>query len=149
MGVQLSFSCNLQLGACILNKGLIVKIRRFVGKDMHSALAQIKEELGVDAVIMSNKKIPEGVELMAAVDYSQSVPDANTENQQENNGSREVLNDVRNFQKKEMPKMKDPRKMISKEIKQEILRNNLIHNQVFVSTTGAVPRGFFFLINRI
>jgi len=97
MGVQLSFSCNLQLGACILNKGLIVKIRRFVGKDMRSALAQIKEELGVDAVIMSNKKIPEGVELMAAVDYSQSVPDANTENQQENNGSREVLNDVVNI----------------------------------------------------
>ena len=71
-----------------------MKIRRFVGKDMRSALAQIKEELGVDAVIMSNKKIPEGVELMAAVDYSQSVPNANTENKQENNGSREVLNDV-------------------------------------------------------
>ncbi|MGL1955938.1 MAG: flagellar biosynthesis protein FlhF [Colwellia sp.] len=54
-----------------------MKIRRFVAKDMRSALAQIKEELGADAVIMSNKKIPEGVELMAAVDYSQSVPDAN------------------------------------------------------------------------
>ncbi len=42
---------------------------------MRTALAQIKEELGADAVIMSNKKIPEGVELMAAVDYSQAVPD--------------------------------------------------------------------------
>lgn len=40
---------------------------------MRTALVQIKEELGADAVIMSNKKIPEGVELMAAVDYSQSV----------------------------------------------------------------------------
>ncbi len=36
---------------------------------MRTALTQIKEELGADAVIMSNKKIPEGVELMAAVDY--------------------------------------------------------------------------------
>jgi len=53
-----------------------MKIRRFVAKDMRTALAQIKEELGAEAVIMSNKKIPEGVELMAAVDYSQSVPDA-------------------------------------------------------------------------
>ena len=43
---------------------------------MRSALAQIKEELGADAVIMSNKKIPEGVELMAAVDYNQSVKPA-------------------------------------------------------------------------
>ena len=74
-----------------------MKIRRFVGKDMRSALAQIKEELGVDAVIMSNKKIPEGVELMAAVDYSQSVPKASTENQQGNDTSREVLNDVVNI----------------------------------------------------
>lgn len=55
-----------------------MKIRRFVAKDMRTALAQIKEELGVDAVIMSNKKIPEGVELMAAVDYSQAVPPCTT-----------------------------------------------------------------------
>ena len=71
-----------------------MKIRRFVGKDMRSALAQIKEELGVDAVIMSNKKIPEGVELMAAVDYSQSVPQANETHKQSNEGSREVSNDM-------------------------------------------------------
>ncbi|MBA6389438.1 flagellar biosynthesis protein FlhF [Colwellia sp. BRX10-3] len=53
-----------------------MKIRRYVAKDMRTALAQIKEELGVDAVIMSNKKIAEGVELMAAVDYNQSVKPA-------------------------------------------------------------------------
>jgi len=50
-----------------------MKIKRFVAKDMRTALTQIKEELGADAVIMSNKKIAEGVELMAAVDYNQSV----------------------------------------------------------------------------
>jgi len=47
-----------------------MKIKRYVARDMRTALAQIKEELGPDAVIMSNKKIPEGVELMAAVDYN-------------------------------------------------------------------------------
>jgi flagellar biosynthesis protein FlhF len=50
-----------------------VKIKRFVAKDMRSALAQIKDELGADAVIMSNKRIPEGVELMAAVDNNVQI----------------------------------------------------------------------------
>lgn len=58
-----------------------MKIRRFVAKDMRTALTNIKEELGADAVIMSNKKIPEGVELMAAVDYHQSVPAAQSNSQ--------------------------------------------------------------------
>lgn len=57
----------------MFGKGFFVKIRRFVAKDMRTALEQIKHELGVDAVIMSNKKIPEGVELMAAVDYGQQT----------------------------------------------------------------------------
>ena len=56
-----------------------MKIRRFVAKDMRTALTQIKEELGADAVIMSNKKVAEGVELMAAVDYNQVVPEARSE----------------------------------------------------------------------
>ncbi len=51
-----------------------MKIKRFVAKDMRTALVQIKEQLGADAVIMSQKKIPEGVELMAAVDYNQPTP---------------------------------------------------------------------------
>ena len=80
-----------------------MKIRRFVGKDMRSALAQIKEELGVDAVIMSNKKIPEGVELMAAVDYSQSPSPASSNSSQgnpsqNNENSREIQNDTVNIQ---------------------------------------------------
>ena len=50
-----------------------MKIKRYVAKDMRTALAQIKEELGADAVIMSNKKIPEGVELMAAQDNATRV----------------------------------------------------------------------------
>ena len=45
-----------------------MKIRRFFGKDMREALKQVKDELGGDAVIMSNKKVANGVELVAAVD---------------------------------------------------------------------------------
>jgi len=70
-----------------------MKIRRFVAKDMRNALLQIKEELGADAVIMSQKKIPEGVELMAAVDYSQSVQ-ATSDESAINEVARDVENDV-------------------------------------------------------
>lgn len=45
-----------------------MKIRRFFGKDMRDALKQVKDELGGDAVIMSNKKVANGVELVAAID---------------------------------------------------------------------------------
>lgn len=45
-----------------------MKIRRFYGKDMREALKQVKDELGGEAVIMSNKKVPNGVELVAAYD---------------------------------------------------------------------------------
>ncbi len=45
-----------------------MKIRRFTGKDMRDALRLVKDELGADAVIMSNKKTVNGVELVAAYD---------------------------------------------------------------------------------
>ncbi|WED21048.1 flagellar biosynthesis protein FlhF [Vibrio sp. JC009] len=45
-----------------------MKIKRFFAKDMRTALLQVKEELGADAVIMSNKKVTGGVEIVAAVD---------------------------------------------------------------------------------
>lgn len=53
-----------------------MKIRRFFGKDMREALKQVKDELGGDAVIMSNKKVANGVELVAAIDPV-SAPVAN------------------------------------------------------------------------
>lgn len=76
-----------------------MKIRRFVAVDMKSALAQIKEELGADAVIMSNKKIAEGVEIMAAVDYFPETkqPEAPADNTGADNAvgnSRDIDNDV-------------------------------------------------------
>ncbi|MBG0755752.1 flagellar biosynthesis protein FlhF [Vibrio cidicii] len=45
-----------------------MKIKRFFAKDMRTALLQVKEELGADAVIMSNKKVAGGVEIVAAID---------------------------------------------------------------------------------
>jgi flagellar biosynthesis protein FlhF len=45
-----------------------MKIKRFVAKDMRTALTEVKEFLGPDAIILSNKKVAEGVEIVAAVD---------------------------------------------------------------------------------
>jgi flagellar biosynthesis protein FlhF len=99
---------NMSLAAIVVDKGLVLKIKRFVAKDMRSALAQIKEELGADAVIMSNKRVPEGVELMAAVDNNVEIktqpPSVSADNQKEtqsvqmnDNADRSIENDVVNI----------------------------------------------------
>ncbi|MEZ8036966.1 flagellar biosynthesis protein FlhF [Vibrio crassostreae] len=49
-----------------------MKIKRFFAKDMRTALLQVKEELGSEAVIMSNKKVAGGVEIVAAIDGESS-----------------------------------------------------------------------------
>jgi flagellar biosynthesis protein FlhF len=46
-----------------------MKIIRHVAPDMRQALRSIREQLGEDAVILSSRRIPEGVEVTAAVDF--------------------------------------------------------------------------------
>jgi flagellar biosynthesis protein FlhF len=53
-----------------------VKIKRYFAKDMRSALDQVKQELGPDAVIMSNKKTATGIEIVAAVDNDSVIQSA-------------------------------------------------------------------------
>lgn len=45
-----------------------MKLKRFVAKDMREALLMIRDELGPDAIIMSNKRMADGVEIVAGVD---------------------------------------------------------------------------------
>jgi len=42
-----------------------MKVRRFLATNSREALRKVKEELGADAVILSNKAVPGGVEIMA------------------------------------------------------------------------------------
>lgn len=51
-----------------------MKIKRFVAKDMRTALQEVKEFLGADAIILSNKKVAEGVEIVAAIDQEAAAP---------------------------------------------------------------------------
>ncbi len=50
-----------------------MKIKRFTAKTMRHALRQVREEQGPDAVILSNKSVDGGVEVVAAVDYDESL----------------------------------------------------------------------------
>ncbi|MGE6335159.1 flagellar biosynthesis protein FlhF, partial [Stenotrophomonas sp. NPDC077659] len=50
-----------------------MKIKRFVAPDMRSAMNLVRKEHGPDAVILSNRRIEEGIEIVAAAHYDESV----------------------------------------------------------------------------
>ena len=50
-----------------------MNIRRYVANDMREALTSIRADLGADAVMLSSRKLPNGVEVIAAVDYDDSL----------------------------------------------------------------------------
>lgn len=52
-----------------------MKIKRFVAQDMRQALRMVREALGEDAVILSNKTVDGGIELTAAVDLVEQAED--------------------------------------------------------------------------
>ncbi len=56
-----------------------MKLKRFVAKDMRTALAKIKEELGAEAVIMSNKRVGPNVEIIAGVEGEIKAAPVNTQ----------------------------------------------------------------------
>jgi len=84
-----------------------MKIKRFFAKDMRTALKEVKDELGVDAVIMSNKKLANGVEIVAAVDYDKAAPKAAAQPQAAPTPQRAVQQPTHNFVKPE-PKRAQP-----------------------------------------
>lgn len=49
-----------------------MKIKRYVAPDIRQAIRMVRDEQGPDAVILSNKRTAAGVEIIAAIDYSDS-----------------------------------------------------------------------------
>lgn len=45
-----------------------MKLKRYLAPNMRQAMALVRDELGADAVIMSTRNTPEGVEVVAAID---------------------------------------------------------------------------------
>jgi len=50
-----------------------MKIKRFVAPDMRTAFRLVREEHGPDAVILSNRRTDEGVEIVAASNYDEAL----------------------------------------------------------------------------
>lgn len=50
-----------------------MKIKRFFAPDIRQAMRMVKEELGADAVIMSNKSVDGGIEIVAARDFDEQL----------------------------------------------------------------------------
>lgn len=50
-----------------------MKIKRFFSNDMRNVIRMVKEELGPDAVILSNSRVNGGIEVVAAVDYDETI----------------------------------------------------------------------------
>jgi flagellar biosynthesis protein FlhF len=50
-----------------------MKIKRFFATDIRQAMRMVKEELGSDAVIMSNRSVEGGVEIVAARDFDEQL----------------------------------------------------------------------------
>ncbi|MBL1277745.1 MAG: flagellar biosynthesis protein FlhF [Ectothiorhodospiraceae bacterium] len=58
-----------------------MKIKRFFAKEMRQGIRQVREALGPDAVILSNSPVKGGIEIVAAVDYDESLLQAETAGQ--------------------------------------------------------------------
>lgn len=50
-----------------------MKVKRFVAENMRAAMQAVREELGPEAVILSNRNINNQVEILAAIDYDENL----------------------------------------------------------------------------
>ncbi len=50
-----------------------MKVKRFFAQSMSEALKQVSEQMGPDAVILSNRRVDGGVEIVTALDYDENM----------------------------------------------------------------------------
>lgn len=50
-----------------------MKIKRYFAADMRQAIRMVRDEQGPDAVILSNRRVDGGIEIIAAVDYDEAL----------------------------------------------------------------------------
>lgn len=58
-----------------------MKVKRFFAPDMRQAIQKVREDQGPDAVILSNRQVDGGIEIIAALDYDESLTPAPAEPQ--------------------------------------------------------------------
>ena len=50
-----------------------MKVKRFFAQTMSEALRQVRDQMGADAVILSNRRVDGGVEIVTALDYDENM----------------------------------------------------------------------------
>ena len=50
-----------------------MKVKRFFAPDMRQAIQKVREDQGPDAVILSNRQVDGGIEIIAALDYNENL----------------------------------------------------------------------------
>lgn len=50
-----------------------MKIKRYLDRDMKHVLRKVREDQGPDAVILSNRRVDDGIEVIAAIDYDEAL----------------------------------------------------------------------------
>lgn len=50
-----------------------MKIKRFFAANVRQAIRSVREQLGPDAVILSNRRVSDGIEIVAAIDYDANL----------------------------------------------------------------------------
>ncbi len=66
-----------------------MKVKRYFAPDMRQAIRLVREEQGPDAVILSNKKVDGGIEIIAALDYDDALLDDGPSESTQTEASRE------------------------------------------------------------
>jgi flagellar biosynthesis protein FlhF len=60
-----------------------MKVKRFFAKTMQEALRSVRDEMGADAVILSNRKVDGGVEIVTAINYDEALVKARWQKEDE------------------------------------------------------------------
>jgi flagellar biosynthesis protein FlhF len=97
-----------------------MKIKRFLASDMRQAMRDVRAEQGADAVILSTRRLEDGIEIIAAVDYDESLM-REAARHGAPSPTQEAKAAVAEAPKKEAPK-KEPIKESAKERLKEIAR---------------------------
>ncbi len=58
-----------------------MQLKRFIAKDNHNVLKLVREELGADAIIISNRKVDSGIEVIASAGYDETEVQTSTQSE--------------------------------------------------------------------
>ena len=75
-----------------------MKIKKFIAPDIRRAIKMVRDEQGPDAVIISNRRVNGGVEIISAIDYDESLlsrldDDSGVASIQNNNNKEDYINE--------------------------------------------------------